>query len=56
MRISIQQHDFDVPAESALRANNARIGALVSFVGLVRDFSGDQQIESLTLEHYPGMS
>ena len=57
MRISIQQQDFDVTAEyAALRANNARIGALVSFVGLVRDFSGDQQIESLTLEHYPGMS
>ena len=57
MRISIQQHDFDVSAEfAALRANNARIGALVSFVGLVRDFSGDEQIENMTLEHYPGMS
>ena len=57
MRISIQQHDFDVAAEfSALRANYPQIGALVSFVGLVRDFSGDEQIEKLTLEHYPGMS
>ena len=57
MRISIQQHDFDVAAEfAALRANHTQIGALVSFVGLVRDFSGDERIEKLTLEHYPGMS
>ena len=28
----------------------------MSFVGLVRDFSADQKIEKLTLEHYPGMS
>ena len=62
IRISIQQHDFDVCAEfAALRAykdriENDAIGALVSFVGLVRDFSADQKIEKLTLEHYPGMS
>ena len=57
MSVSIQQHDFDVAAEfAALRAQHMQIGALVSFVGLVRDFSGDGQIEKLTLEHYPGMS
>lgn len=57
MSVSIQQHDFDVAAEfAALRANHAQIGALVSFVGLVRDFSGDGEVEKLTLEHYPGMS
>ena len=57
MCISIQQHDFDVAAElAALRADNTGIGALVSFTGLVRDFSGDERIEKLTLEHYPGMS
>ena len=57
MSISIQQNDFDAAAElAALRANNTGIGALVSFTGLVRDFSGDEHIEKLTLEHYPGMS
>ena len=57
MSISIQQNDFDAAAElAALRADNTGIGALVSFTGLVRDFSGDEHIEKLTLEHYPGMS
>ena len=57
MSISIQQHDFDVSAElKALHAANKNVGALVSFVGLVRDFNGDDPIENLTLEHYPGMS
>ncbi|MDO8413874.1 MAG: molybdenum cofactor biosynthesis protein MoaE, partial [Gallionellaceae bacterium] len=57
MNISIQQHDFDVSTElNALRASNKNVGALVSFVGLVRDFNGDDPIENLTLEHYPGMS
>lgn len=57
MRISIQENDFDVGEELALlRANTAKVGALVSFVGLVRDFSEDQQIENIFLEHYPGMT
>ena len=57
MSISIQQHDFDVSTElKALRVANKNVGALVSFVGLVRDFNGDDPIENLTLEHYPGMS
>ena len=57
MRALIQQQDFDLAAELAgLRAGNTGIGALVSFVGLVRDFSGDAPIENITLEHYPGMS
>ena len=57
MRALIQQQDFDLAAELAsLRADNTGIGALVSFVGLVRDFSGDAPIENITLEHYPGMS
>lgn len=55
--ISIQTADFDLAAElAALRAGGAKAGALVSFVGLVRDFSGEDKIENLTLEHYPGMS
>ena len=57
MSISIQENDFDVAAElSALRCSSSKIGALVSFVGLVRDFSHDAQIENIFLEHYPGMT
>lgn len=57
MSISIQTEDFDLAAELAsLRKNSQQIGALASFVGLVRDFSGDERIEKIHLEHYPGMS
>jgi molybdopterin synthase catalytic subunit len=55
--VSIQQQDFDVAAElGAVRSSNTRIGAVVSFTGLVRDFSADVNIENIYLEHYPGMS
>jgi molybdopterin synthase catalytic subunit len=57
MSISIQEHDFDVAAEmAALRHSSQKIGALVSFVGLVRDFSREGRIENIYLEHYPGMT
>jgi molybdopterin synthase catalytic subunit len=54
--ISIQQEDFDLGAELAgLRQRSGKAGALVSFVGLVRDFSGGAEVSSIHLEHYPGM-
>lgn len=57
MSISIQPQDFDIAAELAsLRAASPNAGALVSFTGLVRDFSGEENIEFIELEHYPGMS
>jgi len=57
MSISIQRADFDVAAElAALRAGRTQVGALVSFTGLVRDFSENGNIENIYLEHYPGMS
>lgn len=57
MPISIQAADFDLAAElSNLRTGRAQVGALVSFVGLVRDFSDGDKIENIYLEHYPGMS
>jgi molybdopterin synthase catalytic subunit len=57
MSISIQTADFDLAAElSDLRAGRAQVGALVSFVGLVRDFSDSEKIDNIYLEHYPGMS
>lgn len=57
MTVRIQEADFDLGAEiAALRANDPRIGALVSFVGLVRDISEGSSISEMTLEHYPGMT
>ncbi len=57
MSISIQTADFDFAAEMRdLRVASKQAGALVSFVGLVRDLSQGDKIENVTLEHYPGMS
>ena len=41
---------------AALRAGNAKIGALATFVGLVRDTNDGSGVSTLTLEHYPGMT
>ena len=57
MIVRIQEADFDVGAElAALRAGDARIGALASFIGLVRDVSHGAGVSEMTLEHYPGMT
>ena len=57
MSVSVQENDFDLASVLvALRASSTKIGALVSFVGLVRDFSKDEKIENIFLEHYPGMT
>jgi molybdopterin synthase catalytic subunit len=58
-RVVIQTQDFDVAAEiAALRAQDARVGAVCSFVGTVRDRNGvvDPSVLSMELEHYPGMT
>ncbi|MEJ1994480.1 MAG: molybdenum cofactor biosynthesis protein MoaE [Limibacillus sp.] len=55
--IRVQRDDFDLGAElAALTAGNPKIGGLCSFVGLVRDMAGGEQIGAMTLEHYPGMT
>ncbi|GKW48132.1 molybdopterin synthase catalytic subunit MoaE [Halomonas sp. NCCP-2165] len=55
--IRVQQAPFDAGAEMAsLSAGRTDIGALVSFVGQVRDFNERPDVEGLTLEHYPGMT
>ena len=58
--VSIQTQDFDVSAElAALRAGDARVGAVCSFIGTVRDRSGPQaagSVRAMELEHYPGMT
>jgi molybdopterin synthase catalytic subunit len=55
--IRVQREDFDVGAElDRLVGGNTRIGGVASFVGLVRDIGGGDQVTALTLEHYPGMT
>ncbi|MBS0436357.1 MAG: molybdopterin synthase catalytic subunit MoaE [Proteobacteria bacterium] len=56
-RVSIQTADFDLGAEvAALRAADAGVGAVASFVGTVRDRNDGQGISAMELEHYPGMT
>ena len=56
-RVAIQTADFDVASEiAALRGGDARVGAVCSFVGTVRDRNDGALIETLELEHYPGMT
>jgi molybdopterin synthase catalytic subunit len=55
--IRVQQEDFDIGAEIArLKAGRSDIGAVVAFLGTVRDRAGDRAVEEMTLEHYPGMT
>ena len=57
IKIKIQNQDFDVSDEiKILHQNNT--GAIVNFIGVVRgyDEKNNQIINSMTLEHYPGMT
>jgi molybdopterin synthase catalytic subunit len=55
--VIIQQADFDVADQiNWLRANTRTVGAIVSFVGLVRDMDQNETVQKISLEHYPGMS
>lgn len=58
--VTVSPVDFDLSAEvAALRAGDGGTGAVVCFVGTVRDREGDGpagQIRGLELEHYPGMT
>lgn len=57
MSVRIQEADFDVGVEiTALRAARKDIGAIASFIGLVRDFNEGDTVTSLHLEHYPAMT
>jgi molybdopterin synthase catalytic subunit len=57
MLIKVQQEDFEPDAiVSGLTEGSTDVGAIVTFLGLVREFSKSSRIESMTLEHYPGMT
>lgn len=55
--VSVQLGDFDVGREiDAITLNRVDIGAVVSFVGYVREFNVTEGVTALELEHYPGMT
>ena len=57
MTVRVQTADFDLNTEVAnLRKNNTAIGAIVSFVGVVRDLNDGQNVSAMELEHYPVMT
>ena len=55
-KIIVQTEDFDLTTEVELvKSTNSSIGAVVSFIGTVRNLTGESLV-SLNLEHYPGMT
>lgn len=55
--IQVQTADFDLNHEVAqLRQGDLRVGAVASFVGLVRDMNDGSGVSAMALEHYPGMT
>jgi molybdopterin synthase catalytic subunit len=55
--IRIQESDFDLSAEIAsMRIGDPRVGAVVTFLGTVRDMNDGSSVKGMTLEHYPGMT
>jgi len=49
MKVSVQAEDFDAGAEMRALSRDPKVGAVASFVGVVREVA-------MTLEHYPGMT
>ena len=57
MTVRVQTEDFDAGAEiGQLRRGDPKVGAVASFIGVVRDLNDGDTIAELTLEHYPGMT
>ncbi|BBU05628.1 MULTISPECIES: molybdopterin synthase catalytic subunit MoaE [Aeromonas] len=54
--IVVQRADFSLADEYARLATRADSGAIVTFVGKVRDFNQGEEVKGLALEHYPGMT
>ena len=57
MPVRVQTGDFDIGAEiAAMRRGNPKVGAVASFIGVVRDLNEGDHVAEMTLEHYPGMT
>ena len=57
LTVSIQEADFDFKHERALLVSGDKgVGAVVAFIGMVRDLNLAEDVVALELEHYPGMT
>src|ERR1700750_2159317 len=57
MTVRVQTEDFDLSTEvGALRARTPKVGAVACFIGTVRDLNEGSTVETMELEHYPGMT
>jgi molybdopterin synthase catalytic subunit len=55
--VRVQTGDFDIGVEiAAMRRGNPKVGAVASFIGVVRDLNEGGRVAEMTLEHYPGMT
>jgi len=55
--VRVQTGDFDIGAEiAAMHRGNPKVGAVASFIGVVRDLNEGDHVAEMTLEHYPGMT
>ena len=55
--VNIQKDDFDVNAEIKSMGTRKKIGGIANFIGVVRDSQKEkEELVSLELEHYPGMT
>ena len=57
LSVSVQEADFDFKQEHAqLVSRDKGVGAVVAFIGMVRDLNLADDVVALELEHYPGMT
>lgn len=57
MSVSVQEADFDLGEEiAAMRQDRPELGAVVAFIGLVRDINAGDSVSEMLLEHYPAMT
>jgi molybdopterin synthase catalytic subunit len=54
--VAVQTQDFSIADEYSTLIDDKSIGAVVFFVGLVRDMNLARDVVQLRLEHYPGMT
>ncbi|ENM5889981.1 molybdopterin synthase catalytic subunit MoaE [Vibrio mimicus] len=55
-RVSVQTEDFSVAQEYEALSQGTHAGAVVTFIGKVRDMNLGDNVMGLHLEHYPGMT
>ena len=55
--VNVQKSDFDINSEIKTIKSNKIIGGIANFTGVVRNSGGEkEELVSLELEHYPGMT